>query len=46
LCRSPRPEEVEDVLRFLASAEDEKKMDPLTSVCLVLFNTNEFVYRN
>lgn len=46
LCRSPRPEEVEDVLRFLASAEDEEKMDPLTSVCLVLFNTNEFVYRN
>jgi hypothetical protein len=45
LCRSPRAEEIADVRGYLQLVKEEKKMDPLTSLGLVLFNTNEFVYR-
>ncbi len=50
LCRSPRADEVDQSLEFLKNAggegEEAKVKDPLAALCLVLMNTNEFVYRN
>ena len=50
LCRSPRADEVNQSLEFLKNAggegEEAKVKDPLAALCLVLMNTNEFVYRN
>ncbi|MFT5857540.1 MAG: hypothetical protein ACI8XO_004801 [Verrucomicrobiales bacterium] len=46
LCRSPRAAETGDALEFLEGAAEEKKMRPLAALCLVLLNTNEFVYQN
>jgi len=47
LCRPPGEREQEMALAFLAGGEGTKEtIDPLASLCLVLMNTNEFVYRN
>ncbi|MFT5106936.1 MAG: hypothetical protein ACI9UA_002563, partial [Pseudoalteromonas tetraodonis] len=46
LCRSPRAAETGDALEFLEGAAEEKTMRPLAALCLVLLNTNEFVYQN
>jgi hypothetical protein len=49
LCRPPRPEEFEAARGFLASAPagvTGPAADPLTAFCVLLFNTNEFVYAN
>ena len=45
LCRPPTTREVEQAKRFLVKAAREQKIDPLASLALVLFNTNEFSYR-
>ena len=46
LCRSPRAGEIADSLEFLEAAGGEQKMRPLAALCLILLNTNEFVYQN
>jgi len=50
LCRSPRTDELNHSLEFMENAGGEimeaKVVDPLAALCLVLMNTNEFVYRN
>jgi hypothetical protein len=48
LCRPPRAEEVEAARAFLAStpAGSGLAADPLAAFCVLLFNTNEFVYAN
>ncbi len=45
LCRPPTTREVEQARAFLVKAAREQKIDPLASLALVLFNTNEFSYR-
>lgn len=45
LCRPPTAREIEQSREFLEKAAREKKIDPLASLALVLFNTNEFSYR-
>ena len=45
LCRPPTTREVEQAKEFLAKATREQKIDPLASLALVIFNTNEFSYR-
>ena len=37
--------EAEQAKAFLVKAAREQKIDPLASLALVLFNTNEFSYR-
>ncbi len=48
LCRPPRAEELEAARAFLASAPPAPgpAADPLTAFCVLLFNTNEFIYAN
>ena len=46
LCRSPRAGEIDDALDFLVAAGEEPKMSPLAALCLIVLNTNEFVYQN
>jgi hypothetical protein len=54
LCRLPGEGEINAVLQFLqdqaqlppSGGEFELALSPLASFCLVLFNTNEFVYTN
>ena len=58
LCRSPRPEEVQAALGFLAQQQRQIEADAhgkngsveksaaLAAFCLVIFNTNEFVFVN
>lgn len=43
LCRSPRTDELQAALRFLG---DGPSQDALSAFCLILLNTNEFVYAN
>ncbi len=45
LCRPPTSREAEQAKAFLVKAAREQKIDPLASLALVLFNTNEFSYR-
>ena len=45
LCRPPSTREMEQAKEFLGKAAREQKIDPLASLALVLFNTNEFSYR-
>ncbi len=45
LCRPPSTREMEQAREFLGKAAREQKIDPLASLALVLFNTNEFSYR-
>ena len=45
LCRPPTTREVEQARTFLVKATREQNIDPLASLALVLFNTNEFSYR-
>ena len=45
LCRPPTSREAEQAKAFLVKASREQKIDPLASLALVLFNTNEFSYR-
>jgi len=45
LCRPPATRELEQARAFLEKAGREQKIDPLASLALVLFNTNEFSYR-
>ena len=45
LCRPPATRELEQARAFLEKAAREQKIDPLASLALVLFNTNEFSYR-
>ena len=46
LCRSPRADELADSIDFLGASAAEQNSDPLSSLCLVLLNTSEFVYQN
>jgi hypothetical protein len=48
LCRPPRAEELEAARAFLAAAPagSGPAADPLTAFCVLLFNTNEFIYAN
>jgi hypothetical protein len=47
LCRPPRAEELKLALAFLAApGRAAPGQEPLAAFCLVLFNTNEFVYAN
>ncbi|MDB5302980.1 MAG: hypothetical protein JWM97_529, partial [Phycisphaerales bacterium] len=49
LCREPRLEEFEHSLQFLKTRESERTPggpSSLAQLCLVLLNTNEFVYSN
>ena len=45
LCRPPSTQEIGEAQELLARVAREKKIDPLASLALVLFNTNEFAYR-
>lgn len=46
LCRPPSESEVADVRHYLEKAVAEHKIDAMTALSLILFNTNEFIYRN
>jgi hypothetical protein len=58
LCRPPRPEEIQASLAFLAQQQHQIQADThrkngstdksaaLAAFCLVIFNTNEFVFVN
>ena len=47
LCREPGDAELERTIGFLDSSPKSGSVpDPLASLCLVLLNTNEFVYIN
>jgi hypothetical protein len=49
LCRPPRTDEMEMARGFATSptaAGSDPHADPLTALCVLLFNTNEFIYAN
>jgi hypothetical protein len=49
LCRPPRPEELEAARQFVTAEAPKPNgpaADPLVSFCVLLFNTNEFIYAN
>ena len=48
LCRQPNSDELKQSLEFMApnSEQGSSKQDSLATLCLVLLNTNEFVYQN
>ncbi len=51
LCRPPLQNERDNAIKFLEQqsrfpSSKDKQMSPLTSLCLVLLNTNEFIYTN
>lgn len=46
LCRAPRAGELSDSIEFLDASRQAGQANPLASLCLVVLNTNEFVYQN
>jgi len=46
MCRPPRAEEVQNALAFIDAAPGGNPQEGFVTLCLVLLNTNEFVYRN